>query len=148
MKQAKRLELTALIDFPMIQPGDDLAACILKSAKLSEVEVQDGDIFVLAQKVVSKAEDRLVNLTTVEPSAEAIELAEYLEKRPELVELILQESNAILRTRPGTIIVEQKKVLSARMPALTIPMSLVRGAILKIGFCFCRKIRTFRAKNP
>ncbi len=109
MKQVKRLELTALIDFPMIQPGDDLAACILESAKLSEVEVQDGDIFVLAQKIVSKAEDRLVNLTTVEPSAEAIELAEYLDKRPELVELILQESNAILRTRPGTIIVEQKK---------------------------------------
>ena len=108
MKQAKRLELTALIKFPMIQPGDDLAACILESAGLSEVEIQDGDIFVLAQKIVSKAENRLVNLTTVEPSAEAFELAGYLEKRPELVELILQESNEILRTRPGTIIVEQK----------------------------------------
>lgn len=108
MKQAKRLELTALFEFPMIQPGDNLAACILGSAALSGVEIEDGDVFILAQKIVSKAEDRLVNLTTIEPSPRAIELAEYLEKRPQLVELILRESNEILRTRPGTIIVEQK----------------------------------------
>lgn len=108
MKQSKRLEITSLVDFPLILPGDDLAACILASVANSEIELQDGDIFVLAQKIVSKAENRLINLTTINPSEKAVELAEYLEKRPELVELILQESNTILRTRPGTIIVEQR----------------------------------------
>jgi coenzyme F420-0:L-glutamate ligase/coenzyme F420-1:gamma-L-glutamate ligase len=68
----------------------------------------DGDIIVIAQKIVSKAEGRLVNLKTVEPSVGAIELARVTEKDPRMVELILQESNEILRTRPGTIIVEHR----------------------------------------
>lgn len=108
MNRTKRLELTALVDFPMIQPGDDLADCILEATLRSQIELLDGDILVLAQKIVSKAENRLVNLTTVTPSPRAVELAAYLGKRPELVELILHESNEVLRTRPGTIIVEQK----------------------------------------
>ena len=69
---------------------------------------EDGDVLVLAQKIVSKAEGRLVNLTTVNPSDKAKSLAEYLDKRPELVELILSESAEVLRTRPGTIIVQHK----------------------------------------
>jgi len=108
MKQIKKLELTALIDFPMIEPGDDLDVLILKSLEDNGLILEDGDVLVMAQKIVSKAEDRLVNLTNVTPSAQAIELAAFLDKRPELVELILQESNSILRTRPGTIIVEHK----------------------------------------
>lgn len=108
MKQIKKLELTALIDFPMIEPGDDLDVLILKSLEDNGLILEDGDVLVLAQKIVSKAEDRLVNLTSVTPSAQAIELAGFLDKRPELVELILQESNSTLRTRPGTIIVEHK----------------------------------------
>ena len=108
MKQIKKLELTALIDFPMIEPGDDLDVLILKSLEDNGLILEDGDVLVMAQKIVSKAEDRLVNLTNVTPSAQAIELAAFLDKRPELVELILQESKSILRTRPGTIIVEHK----------------------------------------
>ncbi len=108
MKQIKKLELMALDDFPMIEPGDDLSALILKSLEGNGLQLEDGDVLVLAQKIVSKAEDRLVNLTNVTPSAQAIELAGFLDKRPELVELILQESNSTLRTRPGTIIVEHK----------------------------------------
>ncbi len=72
------------------------------------LSLEDGDILVLAQKIVSKAEGRLVNLTTITPSKEAIELAGRSEKDPRLVELILRESKDVLRVRPGTIIVEHK----------------------------------------
>ncbi len=108
MKKARELKLSALKGFPQIVEGDDLSALIWKSLHDNAKTLKDGDILVLAQKIVSKAEGRLVNLTTVSPSPNAKELAEYLGKRPELVELILQESNEVVRTRPGTIIVEHK----------------------------------------
>ena len=108
MSKAKELRLSAIKGIPQIVAGDDLAAIIWKSLSENRKALKDGDILVLAQKIVSKAEGRLVNLTTVIPSKQAIELAEFLGKRPELVEIILQESNEVLRTRPGTIIVEHK----------------------------------------
>lgn len=108
MKKARELKLSAIRGFPQIVEGDDLAAIVWKSLVENKKPLKDGDILVLAQKIVSKAEGRLVNLTTVAPSQKSIELAEYLGKRPELVELILRESNEVLRTRPGTIIVEHK----------------------------------------
>src|SRR6185503_8141096 len=74
----------------------------------NEIHIEENDILVYAQKIVSKSEGRLVNLGNIEPSARALELATKTEKDPRLVELILQESNEILRTRPGTIIVEHK----------------------------------------
>jgi coenzyme F420-0:L-glutamate ligase/coenzyme F420-1:gamma-L-glutamate ligase len=101
-----RLSLTALPDIPLIQQGDDLAEIILQSLKKAQIELQDGDVLVLAQKIVSKAEGRRVNLADVVPSAEAISLAEETEKDSRLVEMILQESKAVSRTRPGLIIVE------------------------------------------
>ena len=70
--------------------------------------LEDNDVLVFAQKIVSKAEGCAVNLATVDPSPEALELAIQTEKDPRLVELILRESNQVLRTRPGTIIVEHK----------------------------------------
>ena len=108
MTKARQLCLTALPGIPLVQPGDDLAAFILNALAQADLSLEDGDVVVLAQKIVSKAEGRLVNLTEVKPRPEARELAAFLDKRPELVELILQESNAVLRTRPGTIIVEHK----------------------------------------
>lgn len=108
MNKAKSLCFTTLPGIPVIKEGDDLASVILKALAASDMRLQDGDVLVLAQKIVSKAEGRLVNLTRVIPSAEAIELAAFLDKRPELVELILQESNEIVRKRPGTVIVEHK----------------------------------------
>lgn len=108
MRKAKELKLSAIKGLPQIVEGDDLAALIWQSLAENRKTLKDGDILVLAQKIVSKAEGRLVNLTGVIPSQKAIELAELLGKRPELVELILQESNEVLRTRPGTIIVEHK----------------------------------------
>ena len=108
MTLPKQLTYFALQGIPQIRPGDNIAGIISTSVIDNGLFLQDGDILILAQKIVSKSEGRLVNLTTVKPSANAIELAEYLGKRPELVELILQESNEVVRTRPGTIIVEHR----------------------------------------
>jgi coenzyme F420-0:L-glutamate ligase/coenzyme F420-1:gamma-L-glutamate ligase len=108
MKKTKKLVLSAVAGIPLIQEGDELAEIIYEAAINSELNFEDGDVLVLAQKIVSKAEGRLVNLTTVTPSSEAINLATFLDKRPELVELILRESTEVLRTRPGTIIVQHK----------------------------------------
>ena len=102
------MTLTALPDIPKIKQRDDLAAIVLASLKTAGIELQDGDVLVLAQKIVSKAEGRLVHLPSVKPSTEAEALAEETEKDARLVELILQESREILRKRPGLIVVEHK----------------------------------------
>jgi coenzyme F420-0:L-glutamate ligase / coenzyme F420-1:gamma-L-glutamate ligase len=103
------LTLQPVLGIPLIQPGDNLAEIILLALKQTSIELADGDILVLAQKIVSKAEGRLVNLTQVQPSSRAVALAEQTEKDPRFIELVLEESNEVLRTRPGTIIVEHKK---------------------------------------
>ena len=103
-----QLILTPLPDIPLIQPGDELAAIILQACELAKMQLVDGDVLVLAQKIVSKAEGRLVNLAEVAPSPAALNLAEKSEKDPRLCELILQESNEVLRIRPGLVVVEHK----------------------------------------
>ncbi|MCI0519917.1 MAG: coenzyme F420-0:L-glutamate ligase [Chloroflexi bacterium] len=100
------LTLTPLPDIPLVRAGDDLAAMILRSLGQAELTLQDGDILALAQKIVSKAEGRLVNLANVTPSPRARELAAAAEKDPRFVELVLRESREVLRVRPGTLIVE------------------------------------------
>ncbi|MFZ1042646.1 MAG: coenzyme F420-0:L-glutamate ligase [Anaerolineales bacterium] len=102
------LTLTPLKDIPLIRQNDDLADIIVSSLEHTNITLEDNDIFVLAQKVVSKAEGRMANLAAVIPSPHAIELAAQIEKDTRLVELILQESNSVVRTRPGTIVVEHK----------------------------------------
>jgi coenzyme F420-0:L-glutamate ligase/coenzyme F420-1:gamma-L-glutamate ligase len=69
------LWLRPLRDIPLIKPGDDLAEIILRSIAKMNWELQNGDVLVIAQKIVSKAEDRVVDLATVVPSSRAIELA-------------------------------------------------------------------------
>ncbi|MCC6500590.1 MAG: coenzyme F420-0:L-glutamate ligase [Anaerolineales bacterium] len=102
------LALTPLLHIPLIRHGDNLADIVLNSLDKNQITLQHDDIFVFAQKVVSKAEGRTVNLSTVTPSQGAIELGTQTEKDPRLVELILQESAEVLRTRVGAIIVEHK----------------------------------------
>lgn len=102
------LTLAPLSEIPLIRQGDNLADIVLNALQENNIVLEDNDILVFAQKIVSKAEGRAVNLVSVTPSQRAIELAEQTEKEPRLVELILQESNEVLRTRPGTIIVEHK----------------------------------------
>lgn len=102
------LVLTPLPEIPLVQPGDDLVALIEQALQRAAISLQDGDILVLAQKIVSKAEGRLANLVAVKPSLQAQQLAERIEKDPRLVELVLRESNEVVRTRPGTIVVEHR----------------------------------------
>lgn len=102
------LSISPLKNIPFIRQGDLLADIILKSMQETGIDFEDNDIIVLAQKIVSKAEGRLVNLATVMPSQKAIELGAKTDKDPRVVELILQESNEVVRTRVGAIIVEHK----------------------------------------
>lgn len=92
----------------MIEPGDDLAKIILQSLVQASLKLEDGDILVLAQKIVSKSEGRLIDLSVVAPSPKAYQLAKKVDKDVRLLELILQESNEVLRTRGEVIIVEHR----------------------------------------
>ena len=103
-----RLEVVALAGVPLIRPGDDLAGVILDAVAATGLSLEAGDVVVIAQKAVSKAEDRYVDLRTVEPSARARELAEATAKDPRVVELILGEAAEILRHRPGVIVVAHR----------------------------------------
>jgi coenzyme F420-0:L-glutamate ligase / coenzyme F420-1:gamma-L-glutamate ligase len=102
------LILTALQHIPLIRHGDNLADIVVQALQQNSIILEENDILVFAQKIVSKAEGRAVNLGTVTPSSRAIELAAKTEKDARLVELILRESKEVLRTRFGTIIVEHK----------------------------------------
>lgn len=104
----RSLQLVALEDFPLVQPGDDLGALLLAALQGNGLQLADGDVLVLAQKIVSKAEDRYVRLADVEPSVEAVQLAQQADKDPRQVELILRESAEVVRVRPGVIIVEHR----------------------------------------
>jgi coenzyme F420-0:L-glutamate ligase / coenzyme F420-1:gamma-L-glutamate ligase len=102
------LTLTPLAGIPLVQPGDDLGQLLLDALSHAAITLQDGDILVVAHKIVSKSEGRLVNLETVTPSDRAVELAHQTAKDPRIVELVLQESHEVLRTRPGLIVVEHR----------------------------------------
>lgn len=103
-----KLTLVALDNFPLIQPGDDLAWIIKGSLEINKITLQDGDILVIAQKIISKAEGRQIALDTVQPGEQARKLARLTDKDPRVVELILQESNQVLRYRKGLIVVEHR----------------------------------------
>ncbi|HMX19452.1 MAG TPA: coenzyme F420-0:L-glutamate ligase [Anaerolineales bacterium] len=102
------LSITPLQNIPLIRQGDNLADILVASIQNSTIQLENDDILVLAQKIVSKSEGRMVNLATVTPSSQALELAQKTEKDPRVVQLMLQESNEIVRTRIGAIIVEHK----------------------------------------
>ena len=101
-------------DIPDIRPGDNLPEIILAALNTGRQSLEDGDILVIAHKIVSKAEGQIVDLSTVQPSVEALRLAEELAKDPRKVEVVLSESNRLVRTskRPeqqeGTIIAEHR----------------------------------------
>ena len=103
-----RLQLVALPGIPLVKPGDDLTAHIAGGLAAAGETLKSGDVLVVAQKIVSKAEDRYVDLAQVTPSARARELAAETEKDPRFVELILSESKHVIRHRVGTVIVEHR----------------------------------------
>lgn len=104
----KEIELIALPDVPLIRPGDDLWGILAGSLEGAGIMPQNNDVLVVAQKIVSKAEGRYVCLDGIEPSRRARELAEATDKDPRLVEVILGESEEVLRYRPGLLIVVHK----------------------------------------
>ncbi len=102
----RSLTLTALAGVPEILRGADLPALIEAALQRSGVQPQAGDALVLAQKIVSKAEGRQVDLRTVTPSAEALRLAPITGKDARYVEVVLRESRTVLRAVPGVLVVE------------------------------------------
>ncbi|MFO1159211.1 MAG: coenzyme F420-0:L-glutamate ligase [Reyranellaceae bacterium] len=108
MTRTSALQIVALPDIPLVEPGDDLAKLIADGIALAGLEPETQDVVVIAQKVVSKSEGRSVDLATVTPSPRAIELAGQIDKDPRLVELVLSESVRVVRSRPGVLIVEHK----------------------------------------
>jgi coenzyme F420-0:L-glutamate ligase/coenzyme F420-1:gamma-L-glutamate ligase len=102
------VQLLALAGIPLVRPGDDLPTIICSALLTSNEALKDGDILVIAQKIVSKAENRIVGLDDVVPSARALTLASEVNKDARLVELILRESDEVVRHRRDVLIVSQK----------------------------------------
>jgi len=105
---APSLTCTGLTGLPEIRAGDDLTGLLADTLARLPRRPADGSVLVLAQKIVSKAEGRLVRLETVVPGDEAIRLALVTGKDPRLVELVLRESRSVLRAVPGVLIVEHR----------------------------------------
>ena len=102
---AARLTLTALAGMPLVAPGDDLAGLFAAALRRMDIAPEDDDLLVVAQKVVSKAEGRFVDLAGVVASPRAAALAEEVNKDPRLVEVILSESDEVVRPSQDVLIV-------------------------------------------
>jgi coenzyme F420-0:L-glutamate ligase / coenzyme F420-1:gamma-L-glutamate ligase len=106
--KTRDLQLISVPGVPLIEPGTDLVSLICDITENRGPALRDDDVLVLAQKIVSKAEGRYVDLATIEPGKQARTLSRQVDKDPRLVEVILSESRKVLRHRPGVLIVEHK----------------------------------------
>jgi coenzyme F420-0:L-glutamate ligase/coenzyme F420-1:gamma-L-glutamate ligase len=102
------LQFFPVANFPLVQPGDDIAALIVDRLAAGGEQLMEGDVLVIAQKIVSKAEGRLVRLADVTPSSAATEIAAAVGKDARVVQVVLDDSNAVLRVRRGLLVVEQR----------------------------------------
>jgi len=102
------LQLIAVPGIPLVQPGVDLVGLIIAGMAGARLVLQDHDVVVIAQKIVSKAEGRFMDLATVVPSTQAEALAREVQKDPRLVELILSESRRVVRSGKDVLIVEHR----------------------------------------
>ena len=102
------LKLIALKDFPLIEPNDNLASIINKSINNNGINIESGDVVVVAQKIISKCENRYVELKNIQPSKEAIDLGKILKRDPAFIQIIQNESKKIISTDKNVIIVEHK----------------------------------------
>jgi coenzyme F420-0:L-glutamate ligase/coenzyme F420-1:gamma-L-glutamate ligase len=103
-----RLELFAIPGLPMVRAGDDLPALILAGLERAGQVLHDRDVVVIAQKIVSKAEGRTVDLADVVPSPEAVKLAAEVGKDPRIVEVVLSDSAKVVRSRPNLMIMQHR----------------------------------------
>lgn len=101
--------VVGLEEFPLVKPGDNLARIIVETAKKNATTIEDGDIILVSQKIVSKAEGRLVRLRDVVPSERAKEVAAVTGKDARFVELVLRETKKIVKAVPGFLVVEDKR---------------------------------------
>jgi coenzyme F420-0:L-glutamate ligase / coenzyme F420-1:gamma-L-glutamate ligase len=108
MSAAVELRLVALPDFPQVSSGDDLAALTVGALARAGLQLSADDVLVFAQKVISKAEGRLIDLAAVVPGPQALELAQTVQKDPRLVELVLRESQRVVRFAKDVLIVEHR----------------------------------------
>src|ERR1700722_918017 len=106
MSSAVELRITALPDFPHVAAGDDLAAMTADALGRGGLQLRDDDVLVFAQKIVSKAEGRRIDLDSITPGPRALEVAQTVKKDPRLVELVLRESRRIVRMAKDVLIVE------------------------------------------
>jgi coenzyme F420-0:L-glutamate ligase/coenzyme F420-1:gamma-L-glutamate ligase len=108
MTRAKTVSIVGLAGFPSVKYGDDIADLIVKAAQEQGIPIEDGDVLVVAHKIVSKAEGKVFQLGDVKPSGEARKLAKATLKDPSFVELVLRSTRRIVKTSPETLIVETK----------------------------------------
>lgn len=101
----------ALEGFPLIESGDNIAKIIVEVAKKNMLEIEDGDIIVAAQKIFSKAENRVIRLRDIIPTEKAQKIAKLTEKNPKFVELVLRETKNIVKASRETFLVEDKRGL-------------------------------------
>ncbi|MDC3222657.1 coenzyme F420-0:L-glutamate ligase, partial [Gammaproteobacteria bacterium] len=92
----------------MIEPGQDVSAEIIKALEQESIEVEDGDIFAVAQKIISKSENRYLDISNIKPSKKANELSKQINKDPKFTQAILNESKQVVKYRMGVLIVEHK----------------------------------------
>ncbi|MDB5653639.1 MAG: Coenzyme gamma-glutamyl ligase [Tardiphaga sp.] len=105
---ARSITYTALPDIPLVQPGDDIAAIVATGLAAAGLVLQDGDIIVIAQKIISKSENRYVNVADMVPSAQALQLAELTGKDARHIEAVLSESTEVLRAKKNVMIVAHR----------------------------------------
>jgi coenzyme F420-0:L-glutamate ligase/coenzyme F420-1:gamma-L-glutamate ligase len=103
-----KISITGVTNIPEVRPGDDMAALILAGCEAGGTNLEQGDVLVVTQKVVSKAEGRLVDLSDVIPSPFAVEYARNWGKDPRQIEVVLRESARIVRMDKGVLISETR----------------------------------------
>ena len=101
-----KIELKALKNIPFIEPGDNLVEIICNNLEENNQEIHVNDVFVIAQKIISKSEDRYIDINKIEISKEAQDLASKLKRHPGLIQCVLNESKKIISIEKGVLIVE------------------------------------------
>jgi len=107
----KTFAVFALDNFPLIKPGDNIARIVVDTAGKNGLKIEDGDVIVVAQKIFSKAEKRVIRLRDVVPSKKAEEIARATGKSPKFVELVLREAKNVVKASREILIVEDKRGL-------------------------------------
>ena len=102
------INLIALETLPLIQPGQDVSKEIIEAITSESISINDGDVIAIAQKIISKSENRYLDISQLDPSEEAMTLSTKIDKDPKFIQAILNESQKVVRYRMGVLIVEHK----------------------------------------